>query len=91
MPAILNTLQDDRSRLRRAFRVAIAFALLLWLIKIVEVIFHLELARLAAKFDLMIFLLCRQTPTVRYLPIQSLGTRVSWLSLFSVLFVVCTS
>ncbi len=40
-----NTLQDDRIRLRHAFRLAIAFALLLWAVKIVEVIFQLSLFR----------------------------------------------
>ena len=40
-----SSLQDDRNRLRQAFRLATAFAALLWIIKTVEMFFHLELAR----------------------------------------------
>ena len=39
------SLQDDRNRLRHAFRLATAFAALIWIIKIVEITFHLELVR----------------------------------------------
>ena len=40
-----DALQDDRNRLRHAFRLAIAFAALLWLVKTVEIMFHLHLSR----------------------------------------------
>ncbi len=45
MPSVPDSRHDDRNRLRHAFRLAMAFAALLWSIKIVEVIFHLELVR----------------------------------------------
>lgn len=45
MPPLPNSPQDDRTRLRRAFRLAMIFAALLWVIKSVEVIFQLDLVR----------------------------------------------
>ena len=45
MPSIPSSLQEDRNRLRHSFRLATAFAALLWIIKIVEMMFHLELVR----------------------------------------------
>jgi membrane associated rhomboid family serine protease len=45
MSSLPNSLQDDRNRLRHSFRLAVAFAALLWTIKIVEIIFHLKLVR----------------------------------------------
>jgi len=37
----------DTDRLRRAFALAAVFALLLWLIKLTEIVFHLDLSRLS--------------------------------------------
>ena len=45
MPSIPISLQDDRNRLRHSFRLAAAFAALLWAIRSAEVVFHLELVR----------------------------------------------
>ena len=45
MTPIPNPLQDDRIRLRRSFRLAMAFAALLWIIKTAGVIFHLDLVQ----------------------------------------------
>ena len=45
MPSISNSLQDDRNRLRHCFRLAAAFAALLWVIRSAEVVFQLELVR----------------------------------------------
>ena len=45
MPSIPSSLQEDRNRLRHSFRLVTAFAALLWIIKIVEMMFHLELVR----------------------------------------------
>ncbi len=45
MPSIPGSLQEDRNRLRHSFHLATAFAVLLWTIKIVEMMFHLELVR----------------------------------------------
>jgi len=45
MPSIPSSLQEDRNRLHHSFRLAMAFAALLWIIKIVEMVFHLELVR----------------------------------------------
>ena len=43
MPSIPNTPQNDRNRLRHSFRLAAEFAVLLWIIKTVEIIFNLDL------------------------------------------------
>jgi len=43
MTPIPNALRDDRARLRHAFRLAMIFAAVLWTIKTVEIIFHLDL------------------------------------------------
>ncbi len=45
MPPLPSSLQDDRNRLRRSFLLATAFATLLWIIKTVEIVFHLDLVR----------------------------------------------
>ena len=45
MPSIPISLQDDRNRLRHCFRLAVAFAALLWFIRTTEVVFHLDLVR----------------------------------------------
>lgn len=45
MPSIPISLQEDRNRLRHCFRLAVAFAALLWLIRTAEVVFHLDLVR----------------------------------------------
>ena len=43
MTSTPNALQNDRNRLRNAFRLAITFVALLWTIKTAEIIFHLQL------------------------------------------------
>jgi len=45
MPSLPSSLQDDRNRLRRSFFLATIFTALLWIIKAVEVVFHLDLVR----------------------------------------------
>lgn len=45
MNPVPNALRDDRTRLRHAFRLAIAFALLLWAVKTIEVTFQLALVQ----------------------------------------------
>jgi membrane associated rhomboid family serine protease len=45
VPSIPISLQEDRNRLRYSFRLAAAFAALLWGIRSAEVVFHLELVR----------------------------------------------
>jgi membrane associated rhomboid family serine protease len=40
-----NALQDDKQRLRNAFRLAMIFAAVLWLIKIIETVLDLHLAQ----------------------------------------------
>jgi membrane associated rhomboid family serine protease len=45
MSSMPNSLHEDRNRLRQAFRLAMAFATVLWIIKAVEAFFHLELAQ----------------------------------------------
>jgi membrane associated rhomboid family serine protease len=45
LPSIPISLQDDRNRLRHCFRLAAAFAALLWFIRTAEVVFHLDLVR----------------------------------------------
>lgn len=40
-----NVLQDDKQRLRHAFRIAMIFAAALWLIKTIETVFHLHLVQ----------------------------------------------
>ena len=45
MPSIPISLQEDRNRLRHCFRLAVAFAALLWFIRTAEVVFHLDLVR----------------------------------------------
>lgn len=45
MTPVPNPLQDDRTRLRYSFRLAVTFAALLWIIKMVGVIFHLDLVQ----------------------------------------------
>ncbi len=45
MPPLPSSLQDDRNRLRHSFLLSTAFAALLWIIKTVEIIFHLDLVR----------------------------------------------
>ena len=45
MTPIPNPLQDDRTRLRRSFRLALSFVALLWTIKMAGVIFHLDLVQ----------------------------------------------
>lgn len=44
MLAVANALQDDRKRLRHAFRLVIAFAGLLWIVKALDTVFQLNLA-----------------------------------------------
>jgi membrane associated rhomboid family serine protease len=45
MTPIPNALQDDRTRLRHSFRLSITFAALLWTIKTLEIMFHLDLVQ----------------------------------------------
>jgi len=45
MPSTANSPQADRDRLRHSFRIVTSFAALLWLIKIAEAVFQLELVR----------------------------------------------
>jgi len=45
MTSTTDPLQDDSKHLRRAFRLVLAFAALLWLIKAAEIVFNVDLVR----------------------------------------------